>query len=366
MKKISGTFITEFLLISALLVCTNIPLSAQKPFFNAIKNGDIKVVSSYISKGINSDAIYSETIVDGISNKKYAYSFDPLEYAAWNNQIEVVKLLIANKEKITGYQNSLNKAFSSSISNENPELTRLFLDAGADVNARCQICYGRAAIHIALEYANFALFNELLKRGARLDVTDKMGRTLLHSVATNGNISIAGELLKANLDINAKDSTGSTPVLYAAANGYLKLLKFFEEKGADLRETENDGSGILVQSVNGENDTLVSYLISKNFEINVVNEDNWTPLLYACHNNNLAIVKTLIKGGADVNIANNKGEEPLLWALWNKNSEMARIIIDAGADLNVYDFRPIARKNIKDKSFLKYLDEKYKNGDSGS
>lgn len=352
----------KFVVVSALLTCINLTLTGQKAFFKAIKNGNLKEVSSYISKGFDPYASYQETLYNGISGEKYTYSFGPLEYAAWCNKIEVVKLLMADKEKIADYQNSLNKAFSSSIHSENPELIRLLLDAGADVNSRCQTCYGRAAIQIALEYLNFDLFNELEAKGARLDVSDNMGRTLLHSVATNGNISIAEVLLNANLDINAPDEDGATPVLYAAANGHMQLLRIFEERGADLNVKEENGNDLLFNAVIGGNDTLVSYLISKGFYVNNTNEDNWTPLLYACYDNNLAIVKILVNAGADLNILSNKNESPLLHAIWNNNSEMARFIIDAGAEL-IFDYKDLRRdviKYIKDESFIKYFDEKFK------
>jgi ankyrin repeat protein len=363
MKMNSGTFMMRFVVVLALLTCINLTISGQKSFFKAIKKGNLKVVSSYISKGIDPGATYAEILRDGVSNEEYTYSFSPLEYASWCNQIEVVKLLMADKEKIADYQNSLNKAFSSSISSENPELIRLLLDAGADVNARCQTCYGRAAVQIALEYSNFTLFNELVAKGARIDVSDNKGRTLLHSVATNGNISIAEELLKANLDINAPDEDGATPVLYAAANGNLQLFKLFEEKGADLEVKEKNGSDLLFNAVTGENDTLVSYLISKGFYVNNTNEDNLTPLLYACYINNMAIVRILVNAGADLNILSNDNESPLLLAIWNKNSEMARFILDAGAEL-IFDYKDLRRdviKYIKDESFIKYFDEKFKN-----
>lgn len=339
-------------------ITTNI--FGQKQLFKAIYRGDIKSVRSYISKGIDPAASYSETLYDGFADKKYTYSFGPLEYAAWADQFEVVKLLMADKGKIGDYQNSLNKAFSSSISSDNMEMIRFLLDAGADVNARCQNCYGRAAIHIALEYENFDLFNELVKKGARLDVKDNKARTLLHSVATNGNTLIAAELLKANLDINARDEKGATPVSFAAANGFLRLFKFFEENGADLSLTENDGRNILMNAVVGENDTLVSYLIGKKIDVNIADKDNWSPLMYACNKNNLQIARTLINAGADVNIESNEGETPFVLSIYNKNSEMARVLMDSGADFMAYDFRPLAKKNIKDKDFLKYLDEKYK------
>lgn len=351
--------ISRFLFISAFLVSVVPVVSGQKSFFKAIEKEDIKAVESYISKGIDPNSTFEKSFPKGSDNDKFVYPFVPLEYAVYTNHIKIVKLLIASQKSNPDYQINLNKAFGVSISVGNQELIRLLIDAGADINSVCEFCYGRAVIQIALEYSNFTLFHDLKNKGARIDVTDKTGRTLLHSVATTGNVSIAEELINANLDINSRDEDGATPVQFAAANGYLKLVKLFDLKGAVLSINENDGSGILINAVNGGNDTLVNYLLDKNFDVNSLSEDSWSPLLYACYNNNLPIVKTLIKKGADPNKANSDDEEPLLWAIWNKNIEMAKVLIDAGADLQIHDYRVYARKNIRDKGFLEYLDKKY-------
>ena len=354
------------LLFSIVLILTvSFPLHGQKKFYKAIRKGNMDVVSSYISRGGDLDQGYEDLLYDSYYGGKDSYYFNPMEYAAFFQQTEVLRLIMQHKESITGYQTCLDKAFGASISSGNMEMIRLLMDAGADINAKCGFCYGQSAIQIALEYSNFELVEELMKHDANLQVSSDMGRTLLHGVAHSDNILLAGKLINSGLDVNIKDEDGATPVIFAACNGKFEMLKLFEEHEATLLVVENSGNDLMMNAAIGGNVELIGYLIEKGISINNYNNDDWTPLLFACRENHQEIVEILINASADIQIYNNEGETPLLWAIWNGNTVMARTLIEAGTDLqNLYDYRKYAKKNIKDKAFLLYLDNKYEQLDS--
>jgi len=204
-----------------------------------------------------------------------------------------------------------------------------------------------------------------MKHNANLQVSSDMGRTLLHSVAHSDNILLAGKLIDTGLDMNAIDEDGATPVLFAASNGKFEMLKLFEEYGADFLVVENNGNDLMINVVIGGNIELIAYLIEKGISVNNFNDEEWTPLLFACMENHQEIVELLINASAYIQIYNNEGETPLLWAIWNGNTVMARTLIEAGTDLqSLYDYRKYAKKNIKDKVFLLFLDNKYEQLDS--
>ena len=348
-----------------LILAVSFPLHGQKKFYKAIRKGNQDAVSSYISSGGDLDQDYEDFLYDPYYGDKNSYDFTPMEYAAFFQQTEVLRLIMQHKESITGYQVCLDKAFGISISSGNMEMIRLLMDAGADINTKCSTCYGQSAIQIALEYSNFELVEELMKHDANLQVSSDMGRTLLHSVAHSDNILLAGKLIDAGLDVNAMDEDGATPVLFATSNGKFEMLKLFEEHGADLLVVENNGNDLMMNAAIGGNVESIGYLIEKGISINNYNNDDWTPLLFACRENHQEIVEILINASADIQIYNNEGETPLLWAIWNGNTVMARTLIEAGTDLqNLYDYRKYAKKNIKDKAFLLFLDNKYEQLDS--
>lgn len=348
-----------------LTLAISFPLHGQKKFYKAIRKGNLDAVSSYISRGGDLNQGYEDLLYDSYYGGKDSYYFNPMEYAAFFQQTEVLRLIMQHKESITGYQTCLDKAFGASISSGNMEVIRLLIDAGADINAECGFCYGQSAIQIALEYSNFELVEELMKHGANLQVSSDMGRTLLHGVAHSDNILLAGKLIDSGLDVNVKDEDGATPILFAASNGKFEMFKLFEEYEAELLVVENNGNDLMMNAAIGGNVELIGYLFDRGISVNSYNNDDWTPLLFACSENHQGIVEILINASADIQIYNNQGETPLLWAIWNGNTIMARTLIEAGTDLqNMYDYRKYAKKNIKDKSFLLYLENKYSQLDS--
>lgn len=333
---------------------------SQSKIFKAIQDGDNEFVIEYISKGKDLNVLYKATAVDGYSQKKISYSFEVLEYAANQGDEKIVKLLLNSKNRFNNFQSSLNKAFASSISNGNMAVIKLLLDAGADVNSVCQICYGQTAIQTALEYASFDLYNYLLQNGANLNVQNNFGRTLLHSVAHTGNIEIAKQLLEKGLDINSRDVDGATPLIYAASNGDPVMFKLLVEKGATIAIKENDGTDVLMNAVVKGNLDIVNFLLDKRCDINIMNDDKNTPLIFATTEKQFSIAELLISRGADVNIMNSKGETALIWAIWNDDVKIAQLLIDKGADLKNMDYLKQAKKYIKDQTFIKYLEEKIK------
>lgn len=346
-------------LLLYLVLIGNLSFSQSK-IFKAIDNDDVKYISEYISKGKELNVVNKVKLFNEYDQKTEKYSYELFEYAANHGNEEIIKLLLGCKDRFVNYQTSLNKAFAASISKGKLETTKLLLEAGADVNSVCNLCYGQTAIQIALEYSYFDIFNFLLKNGADLKVQNTNGRTLLHSVSHTGNVEVAKILIDNDLDINAKDNDGATPLMYAAINGKLELFMLLVDKGANLSAIENDSSDVFMNATSGGNLEIVNYLLNKNFNVNYQNKDGDTPLLVATIDKQLQVVKLLIDKGADIDISNKKEETALLWAIWNNDVETAKFLVDNGADLFYTDYLKQAKKYIKDKDFIKYLAEKTK------
>jgi ankyrin repeat protein len=326
----------------------------------AIEKGDVQFVSDYIKSGKDLNVQYKASTVDEYNNKKISHTFDLLEYAATEGNEEIIKLLLSTKDRFSNFQSLLNKAFAASISHGKIEIIKLFLDNGADINSRCEVCYGQAAIQTALEYGYFDIFTYLFQNGAKLDVQNNYGRTLLHSIAHTGNTEIAKLLIEKGLGINAQDVDGATPLIYAASNGEFEMFKLLLEKGAEPMMKENDGSDVLMSAVENGNPDIVNFLLEKYCDVNYKNNDNETPLIIASQAKKTNIVQLLITKGAEVNPANSKGETALLWAIWNDDVETAKLLIEKGADLSAMDYLKPAKKYVKDKSFTEYLKTKIK------
>ncbi|MHC1704799.1 MAG: ankyrin repeat domain-containing protein [Tenuifilaceae bacterium] len=331
---------------------------SQSNVFKAISKGDIDFVRSYIFQEKDLNVTFKATTIDEYSSKKISHLFDLIEYAAVQNQEEIVNLLIKSKDRINNFQASLNKAFAASISTGNTSVIKRLLENGAEINSVCVVCYGQTAIQTAIEYSNFSLVNFLIEKNADLNVRNIFGRTLLHSAAHTGNTDLAKSLIEKGLDVNAKDNDGATPLIYAASNGEYEMFKLLIEKGAEISIKENDGSDALLSAIQKGNSDIVNFLLDKCCDINQTNNNEDTPLIIAASASKPQITQIIIDRGADINQANSRGETALFFAITNKDTETAKLLIEKGADLTSIDYIKPAKKFIKDKSFIEYLKSK--------
>lgn len=96
----------------------------------------------------------------------------------------------------------------------------------------------------------------LIRKGARLDVTDELGRGPAHYAAmrTSSEATFAA-LIKAKADFLLKDNYGRTPLHFAAANSDLYSFKYL------LKKLSSSGEA---------------------FDVDVTDVDGWTPLMWLC------------------------------------------------------------------------------------
>ncbi|HEV8531496.1 MAG TPA: ankyrin repeat domain-containing protein [Methylomirabilota bacterium] len=233
----------------------------------------------------------------------------------------------------------------------NPELTRMLLAAGADVNelqgdpvgeVRAG-AFGLEALYHASEFGDVTCLRLLLEASppphpkrvsyclARmLDFENPVGvqlylrhgadpnfrvpwmhdRTHLHRAVVYGrSLAIVRQLVEAGGDPNARDDLGLTPLRSAVRHGREDVVTL-------LRESAGDEGGVTA--------------------------DDRTParvdpdlLCYAAGRNDVETVRRLLDLGADPNALGGLDETaPLDWACWRGGAEAARLLVERGADIH--------------------------------
>ncbi len=104
-------------------------------------------------------------------------------------------------------------------------LARRLLDAGADVNAQANNPQRVAALHAAVARGNAAMVEELLKRGATVDLPQQQGVTPLHGAAGAGRGDLVELLRRAGADSRRQDDTGRDAAAHALAHGHAELAQ---------------------------------------------------------------------------------------------------------------------------------------------
>ena len=121
----------------------------------------------------------------------------------------------------------------------NIELTKLLIEAGADVNIKDT--FQKAPLHYVKPKETIQL---LLDAGADLNIQDYCGKTPLHYVKPKETIQL---LLDAGADLNIQDCCGNTPlhnideVYYIDKSQSQLKLKLLLDAGADLNLKNNKG-----------------------------------------------------------------------------------------------------------------------------
>jgi len=145
-------------------------------------------------------------------NVRYRNEAPPLQAAAWYGDFEMVRVLLNYKVDVNARSgdgwtpiHSVSQGFQDSgipnIHQSLPDVARLLLERGADVNAQISGSYnpGRTPLHVTMEFNRVEVVRALLEHGANVD---------------------------------AEDSEGRTPFEIASVKGYDEIMKLLSEHGA--------------------------------------------------------------------------------------------------------------------------------------
>jgi ankyrin repeat protein len=188
------------------------------------------------------------------------------------------------------------------------EITKLLLDAGAEVDAESEAYGGgctalglvATSVHPERAGVQIALLQTLLDRGASLQKDSGGNRhSIVHGCIANGQPAAAKFLaeLGAPLDVESAATVGRLDVLQT----------FFDEHGAPR------------PGIN-----------PRQFE---------SALFYACGYGSVAAAKFLLDRGVDPAARNEQGETPLHWACWGPEPEAVKLLLEHRAPIHVKDNR---------------------------
>eukprot|EP00698_Gefionella_okellyi_P019392 TRINITY_DN5940_c0_g1_i1.p1 TRINITY_DN5940_c0_g1~~TRINITY_DN5940_c0_g1_i1.p1 ORF type:complete len:1275 (-),score=349.80 TRINITY_DN5940_c0_g1_i1:26-3850(-) len=190
---------------------------------------------------------------------------------------------------------------------------RLLLDYGAEINQRNGA--GWTPLKLAARRCNAAIINELLLRGADVNVCDEEAATALHNAAaTEGKDAVKNvlRLLKAGAQIDAPDHDGGTPLIYACRMRMLDTARVLIAAGADVNRPDNFSTPLYHAVRNCEGKTpLVEMLLDAGAVIDVPNKHGYTPLQWASFEDMRKVALLLMKHGADIHHQDELGRTPL-------------------------------------------------------
>lgn len=327
---------------------------SQKALFEAAALGDEDKLNEVIKR------------VDDI-NIHNNFGDSPLHWAAINDNVTVVKILLEAGARVESVNSILEQPLHVAVGYENLNVVLELLDRGADVNARTD--GKRTPLHYAAASGNVMLVRTLLQKGAHANASfGDENVTALHVAAMDGHEEVIRELLKHDVDINKQDNDSWTALQCAARMGHAGVIKMLASHGAHVNSPEHNDDAPLMLALlhnhtqgalelislgadvnSGQNHmtalhlaaqngdlAIVRELLSRGAAVNALNHENQTPspLMIAASHDHLEIAEELVNYGADVNKANSELLSPLHVAVIRNNIKMIALLIAAGADIH--------------------------------
>ena len=167
--------------------------------------------------------------VDRVSGDKKKEA--PLIQAVQAGDLKKAKKLIANGTNVNQTDDVGFPALSIAAGRGDENMTKLLLDAGANVNAH-SATLNDTALARAAQNGNRPTVSALLAAGAHVDDRDGAGWTPLFNAALKGDPEIVETLLSAGADVNARSSNGWTALKEAQMRGYGNIARRLKSAGA--------------------------------------------------------------------------------------------------------------------------------------
>jgi len=325
----------------------------DRQLLNAVDNNDLKKVEKLISKGALSDSSSNYT------EKKYGWFYGNVYYLNLVKSVKIAQILIKKGLDVNFQSGYSNEApIHAAVKNEIPELVKLLLQSGANINAINN--YGKTPLHIATENSNLKILQLLIKNGADINITDNYGKTAYNIAKDKINQKPAEFLIKSGAKNNSK--LDSLFVIAVKNNNYEKAKKLLKE-GANIHA--RDKSEYVFQANTAlhivKSKKIAQLLINNNANINLRNKsgelpilavenkevqkwfydkgffpENYKPILDSCYNNNISnIERTIIKHEID-HILNKNFYSNFNYPVIKKSYSLTKKMIKKGADVNIY------------------------------
>ncbi len=174
------------------------------PILFAVYNGHVELAQLFLDRGA--------TLTFG-------------EACALGHAELAAQMLDANPALLDSYSDDGFPAVGVAVFFRHPELARMLIDRGADVNAAARNAFRVAPVHAAAAVRDAAIMQLLIDHGADVNARQQMGYTALHTAAQHGDDVMLDLLLASGADPRAAGDDGKTPADLAAAQGHTAVVE---------------------------------------------------------------------------------------------------------------------------------------------
>jgi ankyrin repeat protein len=316
------------------------PASALSELANAVINDDAATVRTLLkSNDVDLDRIEDD-------------GSPALLWAVYNDNLDIVRLLVAAGADVSTSNREGMTPLAEAAMNGDAAMVEFLLEAGAPVDQG--LAHGETPLMMAARTGNLDTVRTLLEAGAEIDRTENQrGTSALMWAAANRNAEVISLLLDNGANMALRSATtppGESP--YLAETARSRIRDFYlntGQGGASLDRAQSGAEDLPEVAVSREE--LIKRLppeLVADFEREIAQEKTgevkppppklWgglTALHFAVREGDLASVKALVDAGAEVDEVSEFGWTPLLTATQNRYYQIGAYLLEQGANPNL-------------------------------
>ncbi|XP_035467273.2 kinase D-interacting substrate of 220 kDa B isoform X1 [Scophthalmus maximus] len=223
----------------------------------------------------------------------------------------------------------------SYVEEENLAAVKAHLDMFRDVDSRSD--NGQTPLMVAAEQGNLEIAQELIRRGANVNLDDVDCWTALISAAKEGHIEVVRELLENNANLEHRDMGGWTALMWAAYKGCTDVAQLLLEKGANPNITGQYSVYPIIWAAGRGHADIVHLLLQHGAKVNCSDKYGTTPLIWAARRGHYDSVMHLLANGADVDQEGANSMTALIVAVKGGYTEVVKELLKRNPNVNMTD-----------------------------
>ncbi|KAL0969348.1 hypothetical protein UPYG_G00225920 [Umbra pygmaea] len=221
------------------------------------------------------------------------------------------------------------------VEEDNVPAIKAHLDKFKDVDSRSE--NGLTALMVAAEQGSLEMVQELITRGANVNMDDVDCWTALIAAAKEGHVDVVKELLANNANLEHRDMGGWSALMWASYKGRGDVAKLLLEKGANPNITGQYSVYPIIWAAGRGHADIVHLLIQHGAKVNCSDKYGTTPLIWAARKDHYDSVVHLLVNGADVDQEGANSMTALIVAVRGGYNDVVKELLKRNPNVNMTD-----------------------------
>uniref|UniRef100_A0A3Q0SDQ1 Kinase D-interacting substrate 220b n=1 Tax=Amphilophus citrinellus TaxID=61819 RepID=A0A3Q0SDQ1_AMPCI len=223
----------------------------------------------------------------------------------------------------------------SYVEEENLAALKSHLDRFKEVDGRSD--NGQTPLMLAAEQGSLEIVQELIRRGANVNLDDVDCWSALISAAKEGHVEVVKELLENSAYIEHRDMGGWTALTWASYKGRVEVTKLLLEHGANPNTTGQYSVYPIIWAAGRGHADIVKLLLQNGAKVNCSDKYGTTPLIWAARKGHFDCVMHLLENGADVDQEGANSMTALIVAVKGGYTEVVKELLKRNPNVNMTD-----------------------------